>query len=135
MKTAQNKIAMKAILIIVAAFGIQISTLVASNIGDKVIPTEPNNNFCPECPILSPKVPLEAPFVEMTEFDFTLDLSPVVPMEATFDNDIEVELTANSLAPVFPSQADFDDDVVFPINQDSNFAPVVPSAANFTDKL
>jgi len=124
---------MKAILIIIAAFGIQISTLTASNIGDEAIPIAPNTFFCPECPILSPKVPLEAPFGELTEWVSPMDLAPVVPMKATFDNDIE--LSANSLAPITPPQADFDDGVVLPINQDSSLVPVVPSTADFTEKL
>ncbi|NQV02205.1 MAG: hypothetical protein HQ542_06145 [Bacteroidia bacterium] len=125
---------MKAILIIALAFGIQISTLIASNMGDVVTPTEPSSLFCPECPILAPTVPMEAPFSETAEFDSPMDLAPAIPMEATFDNDFEVELAANSFAPDLPLQADFDD-VVSPIELDIGFAPVVPITADFSDTL
>ena len=121
---------MKAILIIVAVFGIQISTLVASNNGDEAIPTESNSFFCPICPFLIPVIPLEAPFSEVVEFESSMNLAPVIPMEATFDND--VELIDNRFAPITPTQADFDDNVVLP-NNDTNFAPVVPSTADFSD--
>jgi len=124
---------MKAILIFIAVFGIQTSTLTASNIGDVVTPTEPNSLFCPECPILSPKVPLEAPFRELTEWLNPMDLAPVVPMEATFDNGIDGELSNISLAPIFPAQADFDDEIIS--KNDNSFDPVVPSTADFSDKL
>ena len=102
---------MKAILIIIAIVGIQISPLVASNIGDEVIPTAPITFFCPECPLLFPKVPLEAPFWETIELESPMDLTPEVPMEATFDDvvDTDTELKTNDLAPVLPAQADFDD--------------------------
>ena len=132
MKRAKNNIAMKAILIIIAAFGIQFSTLVASNIGDEVIPTTPKNLFCPICPFLIPEIPLEATFVEIIEMESLSDLAPVVPMETTFDNDIE--LADNSLAPVTPKQASFDDGVILLIKQDSSFAPMVPTTADFNDK-
>jgi len=42
----------------------------------------PNDFFCPECPFLIPRVPLEAPFWELVEFEVALNLVPVVPMEA-----------------------------------------------------
>jgi len=128
---------MKAILIIIAALGIQISTLIANNIGDVVTPTTTNEFVCPECPILIPVIPLEAFFGEMIEFDLTLDLNPVVPMEATFDDgtDFGAERITNDLAPVFPSQADFDEDEIELIIIDSSNAPVVPSTADFNDSL
>jgi len=52
---------MKTILILALAFGIQISTLIASNIGNDGIPPETNEFLCPECLVLSPTVPVEAP--------------------------------------------------------------------------
>ena len=102
---------MKAILIIIAIVGIQISPLVASNIGDEVIPTAPTTFFCPECPLLFPKVPLEAPFWETIELESTIDLTPEVPMEATFDDytNVETDLMLDDLMPELPSQADFND--------------------------
>jgi len=111
MKTTTIAIAIKSILMIIAFLGIQTSTLVASNIGEKVIPTAPTTFFCPECPLLFPKVPLEAPFSELTEFENTTELTPEVPMEATFDDavDTDTKLKTNDLAPVLPAQADFDD--------------------------
>ena len=98
---------MKAILVIIAVFGIQISTVVASNIGNEVISTTPNSHRCPTCLTLIPVIPLEAPFGEFVEFDSPMNLNPMVPDEATFDNDFEVELADNSLAPVVPETADF----------------------------
>jgi len=135
MKTTKYNIAMKAILIIIAIFGIQVSTVVASNIGNEVIPTEPNNLFCPECPVLLPEVPMEAPFSEVIEFESSMNLNPVVPMEATFDYNIEVELTGKSLAPISPLQADFDDTMTLPIEQGKSLVPVVPMTADFSDSL
>ncbi len=134
MKNTITNITVKAILTFVIAFGIQLSGLIASNIGDVVTPSEPNSLFCPECPVLSPKVPLEAPFMEFTEFDFTMSLFPVVPMEAEFDNGIEVELTANSFSPSLPTQADFDDEVS-PNSLNKRFIPIVPATADFRDSL
>jgi len=125
---------MKTILIMTLAFGIQFSTLIASNISDVATPAEPSVLACPECPVLSPKVPLEAPFMEFTEFGFTMNLFPVVPMEAEFDNGIEVELAANSFAPSLPIQADFDDEVS-PISLEKSLTPIVPVTADFNDTL
>ena len=102
---------MKTILIIIAALGFQISTLIASNTGDVIVPASPDEFYCAECPILIPKVPLEAPFMEITEFVNPIDLAPLVPMEATFCDDTEIEMIAYSFAPVIPSQADFDEDI------------------------
>jgi len=124
---------MKAILILALAFGIQFSGLVASNIGEAVTPNKPSVLACPECPVLSPTVPMEATFGEVADFNSPLNLNPIVPDEASFDNDIEVELAANSFAPSLPLQADFDD-VVLPIDA-GRFSPVVPLVANFNDTL
>ena len=107
MKKAKITIAMKAILIIVAVFGIQISTVVASNIGNEDISSTPNIPICPKCSALIPVIPMEAPFGEIVEFDSQMKLNPIVPNEATFDNDFEVELADNSLAPVVPETAGF----------------------------
>ncbi|TSA26633.1 MAG: hypothetical protein D4R67_07405 [Bacteroidetes bacterium] len=126
---------MKAILILIAAVGIHISTLVAGPIGSDVILSGPTDFFCPECPILSPKVPLEAPFREMTEFDILTGLNPIVPNQASFDDDFDFDLATNSLAPVLPLQADFDDNVALPLEQDKHLAPVVPVIAEFSDAL
>ena len=126
---------MKAILILILSFGIQISGLFAGNIGKMDSPTSPTELFCPECPILIPKVPLEAPFNELTEFDITLNLMPLIPLEAPFDEDIEAELTASTFAPVLPLQADFDDDEINPVYDDGTLAPVMPVSAEFHDTL
>ena len=107
MKKAKITIAMKAILIIVAVFGIQISTVVAGNIGNEVISCTPNVTLCPKCSVLIPVIPMEAPFGEIVEFDSPMNLTPMVPDEAKFDDDIEVKLADNSLAPVVPEIADF----------------------------
>jgi len=104
---------MKTTLILALAFGIQLSTLVASNIGNDGIPPETNEFLCPECPMLAPTVPMEAPFEEIGEFIVPKDLSPVVPTEAPFVENVEFELAAPSFAPVVPLQADFHD-VVLP---------------------
>ena len=111
MKRAKINIALRAILITIAFVGIQLSTLVASTIGEEIIPTSATTFLCPECPLLFPKVPLEAPFWELTEFDTTMDLTPEVPLEATFDDDSanETALNSNDLTPALPLQADFDD--------------------------
>ena len=107
MKKAKINIVMKAILVIIAVFGIQISTVVASTTGDEVISSIPNSPLCPKCSVLIPVIPMEAPFGEIIEFDCPMNLNPVVPDEATFDDNIEVELADNSLAPVVPETADF----------------------------
>ena len=98
---------MKAILVIIAVFGIQISTVIASNIGNEVISTVPNSHSCPTCLALIPVIPMEASFGEFVEFDSPMNLNPIVPDEATFDDDIEVELADNGFAPVVPETADF----------------------------
>lgn len=123
---------MKTILIIVAIFGIQFSTLVANNIGDVVTPSELNSLVCPKCPVLIPEIPMEATFGEVVEFESSMNLNPVVPDEASFCDNIETELADNSFAPITPMQADFDDNVALSDN-DNNFAPVVPSTADFND--
>ena len=133
MKTAKNNIAMKAILIIIAVFGIQISTFVASNVGDVVTTTKTSTFFCPICPFLIPVIPMVAPFVEIIEMESLMNLNPVIPIEATFEND--VELAANSFTPIVPMQADFDDGVILSINDDDALVPVVPLTADFNDKL
>ncbi len=101
---------MKTVLIIVAVFCIQISTLMASNGSDVVISSEPTTStyfHCPKCPALIPEIPMEATFGEITEFNSPLNLVPVIPMEASFcDN---VKMTDNSLSPTVPLQADFSD--------------------------
>ena len=126
---------MKPILILFIAFGIQISTLFANNIGEVITPIIPTSFFCPECPILSPKVPLEAPFSELTELYTILDLMPLVPMVAPFEGDLEVRLVANTFAPVFPLRADFDDNLINLVDDDSSLAPVPPLTAEFSDTL
>jgi len=133
LKAMKSNITMKTILILALAFGIQFSTLIASNIGEAVTPSEPNSIVCPECLVLSPTVPMEAPFSEVAEFDVTMNLIPDVPMEAEFDNGIEVELAAISFAPSFPLQADFDD-VVLPTDA-NRFSPVISLVAYFSDTL
>ena len=100
----KNNITMKIILTLVIAFGIQISGLIANNIGEVV-----NTNSPITLTSLAPTVPMEANFVEMTEFDFSMNLIPAIPMEAEFDNGIEVELAANSFSPVVPLVADYTD--------------------------
>ena len=126
---------MKTILILTLAFGIQISGLMAGNSNEVVTPSEPSELFCPECIVLSPTVPMEAAFVEQTEFDFSMNLIPDVPMIAEFDNGIEVELAANSFSPILPTFADFDEAMNFTMELDHSFAPVVPTTANFSDTL
>mgnify|MGYP006971747507 CR=1 FL=1 len=125
----KNNITMKIILTLVIAFGIQISGLIANNIGEVV-----NTNSPITLTSLAPTVPMEANFVEMTEFDFTMNLIPDVPTEAEFDNSIEVELLVNSFAPVLPMQADFDNGIEVELAANS-FSPVVPLVADYTDKL
>ena len=100
----KNNITMKTILTLVIAFGIQISGLVANNIGEVV-----NTNSTITLTSLAPTVPLEATFGETTEFDFSINLIPDVPSEAEFDNGIEVELAADSFSPVTPAVADFEE--------------------------
>ena len=107
MKKAKITQAMKAILIIVAVFGIQISTVVANNIGHEAISSTPNIPLCPTCAVLIPVIPMEASFGEMVEFDSPMNLNPTVPYEAMFDHDIEVELADNGFTPVVPETADF----------------------------
>ena len=119
---------MKAVLILAFAFGIQISGLVANNIGEVVSPNSTITLIS-----LAPTVPMEAAFAEQTEFDFTMNLIPDVPMEAEFDNGIEVELAANSFAPILPLQADFDDDVL--LTDAGSFSPAVPLVADIRDTL
>jgi len=101
---------MKAVLILVAAFGIQLSTLSASTIGDIVASSEPGSIFCPECLILTPTVPMEAFFSETIEFASPMNLNPSVPMNADFKEDLALltELGSN-LSPVVPSTAEFSD--------------------------
>jgi hypothetical protein len=67
--------------------------------------------FCPECPILIPKVPLEGSFVAITEFDALTDLMPTVPMEAGFDENPDTGSIPETidLLPVVPLEADFED--------------------------
>jgi len=96
---AKNEIAMKTILTIILAIGIQVSTLFADNIGETITPMSPKNIFCPECPILIPKVPLEAPFAEMTQFNIPISLTPTVPLEATFDDELEIAAILDSSTP------------------------------------
>jgi len=101
---------MKAVLIVVAAFGIQLSTLNAGPIGDVVTSSDPSNLFCPECLLLAPTVPMEATFNEAIEFVSPMNLNPTVPMNADFNEDSAL-LTepGNYLSPVVPSTADFSD--------------------------
>jgi len=101
---------MKAVLILVAAFGIQLSTLSASTIGDIVASSEPGSIFCPECLILTPTVPMEAFFSETIEFASPMNLNPTVPMNADFKEDLAL-LTepGNNLSPVVPLTADYSD--------------------------
>jgi len=101
---------MKAVLILVAAFGIQLSTLNAGTIGDMVTSSEPGNLFCPECLILTPTVPMEATFNEAIEF-------------------------ASPMNPTIPMNADFNEDLALLTEQRSNLSPVVPSTAEFSDSL
>jgi len=103
---------MKAVLILVAAFGIQLSTINASTIGDMVTSSEPSNLFCPECIILTPTVPMEATFSETVEFSSPMSLNPSIPMNA-----------------------DFNEDLVLVTEKGSNLSPVVPSTAEFSDSL
>ena len=126
---------MKAILIIIAIFGIQISTVVASNVTDEINSAAPKSHFCPECPLLIPKVPLEAHFWEMLELSYPVDLTPVVPVEATFDDvvDSDCELMTNDLAPVVPLHAEFDDNEIIQVSRDSNLAPLIQVTADFND--
>lgn len=100
---------METILTFALAFGIQFSTLMAGNIGDKMNPNQSNRFNCPECVLLAPTVPMQASFGEITDFDATMNLVPDVPLEAEFDKDIEVELATNNFAPSIPLQADFFD--------------------------
>ncbi len=101
---------MKAVLILVAAFGIQLSTLSAGTIGDVVASSEPSNLFCPECLILTPTVPMEASFTETIEFANPMNLNPTVPMKADFYEDL-VLLTepGSNLSPFVPLTAEFSD--------------------------
>jgi len=135
MKSIKNAITMKATLILTIAFGIQISSLVASNISDEITFVNADPHFCLECPILSPKVPLEAPFSEMTEYFTFLNLMPQVPLEAPYESDLEVTLVANSFAPVFPLRADFEDNLNGFLKDDGTLAPVPPMTAEFSDTL
>ncbi|MBC8314814.1 MAG: hypothetical protein H8E51_04870 [Bacteroidetes bacterium] len=112
MKRARNKITIKAILIIAAVFGIQISTLVANNVVDKEIPTRSNSLSSPKCQVLIPEIPMEATFGEIVDFESPMNLNPVVPIEASFCDDFSL-----------------------PTQNDSRFAPEVPSTADFDDKL
>lgn len=122
---------MKAALVLLLAFGIQISGLVANNIGEVV-----NTNSTITLTSLAPTVPMEATFGDIAEFSSPLDLNPVVPIEAWFCDNVELveEMEANSLSPVLPLQADFDDGLNIQIN-DASFAPMVPTTAEFSDTL
>ncbi len=101
---------MKAVLILGAIVGIQLSTLYAGTIGDIVISSEPGSAFCPECLILTPTVPMEASFAETIEFTSPMNLNPTVPMNADFNEDLAL-LTepGNNLSPIVPSTAEFSD--------------------------
>ena len=99
---------MKAVLILVAVVGIQLSTLSARTIGDMVTSSEPGNLFCPECLILTPTVPMEASFSETIEFVSPMNLNPTVPMKADFNEDLVLLIEPGSnLSPIVPSTADF----------------------------
>lgn len=105
--------AMKTILTIILAVGIQISALIAGTIGEQITPMNPVSFFCPECPILIPKVPLEAPFTEITNFNIPVSLVPSVPLEATFEDNSDVTELVNitDLTPVVPDSADFSEEL------------------------
>ncbi|MBL6949379.1 MAG: hypothetical protein ISR57_01930 [Bacteroidales bacterium] len=126
---------MKAILIIIAIFGIQISTMVAGNVTDEINPAAPKAYFCPECPLLISKVPLEAHFWEMLELSYPLDLTPMVPGNATFDDviDFDRELMIHDLAPLIPLHAEFDDNEIIQVSRDGDLAPVIEVTAGFDD--
>ena len=124
---------MKTILIIIAAFGVQLSTLTANNIGDIVTSKSPGGFICPECPVLIPEVPAEASFGEIVEFTNETNLNPVVPMEASFDYEAESVQTVTCLSPVMPVVADFDDTML--MEDHSDLAPVAPVTAGFSDTL
>lgn len=102
---------MKAILILIILFGIHVTTLAGNHTGAVIPPVLPDAFFCPECPMLSPKVPLEAPFDELTVFDLASDLKPMVPGEASFTDEPETEpaMAAIILVPDVPETADFTD--------------------------
>lgn len=103
---------MKTILSIILTISLQISNSFAGNIGDAIVPMSPKSFFCPECPFLIPKVPLEAPFTEITEFDIPVNLEPVVPMEATFEDgtDVADAILLDDLTPEVPATADFSEE-------------------------
>jgi hypothetical protein len=73
----------------------------------------PKNFFCHECPILIPKVPLEAPFTEMTQFNNPVNLAPSVPLEVTFDDmvDISEPFMLHDLMPQVPAIANFTEEL------------------------
>ncbi len=110
MKSLKNINLMKAALILVAAFWIQLSTVSASAIGEVVASSDPRNLSCPECLVLAPSVPMEAFFSESLEFASPMNLNPTVPMNADFNEEL-VLLTepGNNLSPVVPSTAEFSD--------------------------
>ncbi len=110
MKSLKNTKLMKAVMILVAVVGIQLSTLTAGTIGNMVASSEPGNLFCTECLILTPTVPMEATFTETIEFASPMKLNPTVPMNADFNEDLALLIEpGNDLSPVIPSTAEFSD--------------------------
>lgn len=109
----QKSNAMKAMIIFIALFGIQISTVFGETSGEKANLTTREYTICVDCPSLLPVVPSIASYEDQKEVVILMqheDLLPSVPMEADFGDPLSiVGPDVTTLMPRVPAEADFDD--------------------------
>ncbi|NQV03733.1 MAG: hypothetical protein HQ542_13875 [Bacteroidia bacterium] len=99
-------------IIIIALFGLQITTFFGKTDGDKSSMINSGDTFCAECPFLSPVVPMEASYEDQKEVVNLMDqetLTPEIPMEADFTEEENQTVNHRVFTPVVPEEADFEE--------------------------
>jgi hypothetical protein len=109
MKTTKT---MNTILITIAFFGLQISTIFAGNSFENYNVPEKNKTICIECILLAPHPPLIATYDDHQELASLVNLQtlkPEIPQEASFaDSMLAMNVDTDvSLKPEIPSEASF----------------------------